>query len=822
MAERSVPNDISNDVDELLKWDSVFDGELAELRRDTDEERLKEDDPRLAGLCLSGGGVRSAIFCGGVLEYFRQQDLMHRFDYLSTVSGGGYTGAAQSYWQHQQAPNRSEKVQEEHYLSYIRHLRSNISYLMPTGFRGVVTGAYVVLRSILINLFIWVGLAAFIFWLALQLPSPSAIGSVGNATGATAAAAPVSEVPPPTLWQTFTTLLPDAYVFLFFTVIGIGAVACLIVLVPVFSIGTIVKVQTGYKWRRGIERVGSKLAIVALFCLPIGLLPEANENIQAINKYVYSLLEPSEDPTFTVGVIGATLGTVTSIFGLFRARLGGVFGMFSSTTILLGAVLLIVATAMLAMHIASTWPFVYVALFAASSLILAILCNLNDASIGRFYRDRLMEAFLPNAKLIADANKLGKPLAHNGEQEASDADKTTLTALASGTGAKHRPIHLINTNVLSWWAPDSRAQRRNGDNFILSALHCGSDMTMWKSTEHVAKNKLTLATAMAASGAAVNPQGGFAGQGPTTSVPVAVAMALLSLRLGYWLRWSTKFEFLGFGNHLHPGLSQMVKRLFIDVFLPGPKQFGKPMQNGKPIDNTPHFIELSDGGHFDNLGLYEMIRRECRLIVVCDGGHDPENSYESLSVLIRRVREDFSAEITFDVKFHEDWTRRVLAATGAAGKKTGPQDLVARQVKDEYPSGTEYAEKGYFLANITYHDNDNDRALGHDGYRAKRKPTGSKPRRGLLIYLKSTMIRDVDLTTKGYRGTNPLFPFDPTSNQFFSPEQFEAYRDLGQKTAAQMAGDLALRNLFCELFDKTEQKNTDEIAAELDSRNQFA
>ena len=61
------------------------------------------------------------------------------------------------------------------------------------------------------------------------------------------------------------------------------------------------------------------------------------------------------------------------------------------------------------------------------------------------------------------------------------------------------------------------------------------------------------------------------------------------------------------------------------------------------------------GGHFDNLGLYEMIRRECRLIVVCDGGHDPENSYAAFSTLIRRVQEDFGAKIDFDVEFNDKW-----------------------------------------------------------------------------------------------------------------------------------------------------------------------
>lgn len=46
------------------------------------------------GLALSGGGVRSATFCLGLIRGLAQNGLLPRFDYLSTVSGGGYAGAA--------------------------------------------------------------------------------------------------------------------------------------------------------------------------------------------------------------------------------------------------------------------------------------------------------------------------------------------------------------------------------------------------------------------------------------------------------------------------------------------------------------------------------------------------------------------------------------------------------------------------------------------------------------------------------------------------------------------------------------------------------
>ena len=148
---------------------------------------------------------------------------------------------------------------------------------------------------------------------------------------------------------------------------------------------------------------------------------------------------------------------------------------------------------------------------------------------------------MPDKEDIKTAGGNRQPLARPGTGGAWQADRLKLTDLdqpaISPDGSDKTPIHLINANVLSWWAKDSRALRRKGDNFVLSPLYCGSDMTKWKRTENVANNRLTLATAMAVSGAAVNPQGGFAGQGPTTSWPVSLAMAFLSLRLGYWLVW---------------------------------------------------------------------------------------------------------------------------------------------------------------------------------------------------------------------------------------------------------------------------------------------
>ena len=100
-------------------------------------------DSNLFGLALSGGGIRSATFSLGVLQALARQRLLSRFDYLSTVSGGGYIGAWLSAWVVR--VGGISKVEEELSrtgtpVAPIEFLRSYSNYLTPrTGVFGVDT-----------------------------------------------------------------------------------------------------------------------------------------------------------------------------------------------------------------------------------------------------------------------------------------------------------------------------------------------------------------------------------------------------------------------------------------------------------------------------------------------------------------------------------------------------------------------------------------------------------------------------------------------------------------------------------------------------------
>ena len=166
------------------------------------------------------------------------------------------------------------------------------------------------------------------------------------------------------------------------------------------------------------------------------------------------------------------------------------------------------------------------------------------------------------------------------------------------------------------------------------------------------------------------------------------------------------------------------------------------------------YVQLSDGGHFENTGVYELIRRRAKLIIVCDGGADPDTSFSDFQTTVRRVEDDFGARIEVD-------------------DEQSPDKVVpTAQKKATYPKNKKFAKQGFMRGKITYAD-------GSDG---------------TIIYLKTTLIRNVSFKVKGYAASNPDFPDQSTADQFFDEIQFEAYRELGHAITSQMLNSPAVES----------------------------
>ncbi|HSL82470.1 MAG TPA: hypothetical protein VLF66_06805, partial [Thermoanaerobaculia bacterium] len=125
-------------------------------------EAVHRDPEPLAALCISGGGIRSATFALGVVQGLAERGLLGRFDYLSTVLGGGYLGGLLSAWAHRAggiarvAPRLSRDAPPPGpgEPDPVGHLREYNSYLSPR--RGVFSSdtwtlVATVLRNVVLN-----------------------------------------------------------------------------------------------------------------------------------------------------------------------------------------------------------------------------------------------------------------------------------------------------------------------------------------------------------------------------------------------------------------------------------------------------------------------------------------------------------------------------------------------------------------------------------------------------------------------------------------------------------------------------------------------
>ena len=146
--------------------------------------------------------------------------------------------------------------------------------------------------------------------------------------------------------------------------------------------------------------------------------------------------------------------------------------------------------------------------------------------------------------------------------------------------------------------------------------------------------ELSLATAVAISGAAVSPNMGS----KTPSAALALFLSLFNLRLGFWAPTPS-------GRRWNEPYARLWPFYVLRETLSNTGQIGT-------------YCYLTDGGHFDNTGLYALVERGCRYIVVCDCGANPELGFEDIGVAIRRCRIDFGAEIDLSIDGSSTRARR--------------------------------------------------------------------------------------------------------------------------------------------------------------------
>jgi hypothetical protein len=367
-------------------------------------------------------------------------------------------------------------------------------------------------------------------------------------------------------------------------------------------------------------------------------------------------------------------------------------------------------------------------LLVAFALLVAILGRLipvNRFSLNGLYRNRLARAFLGAAR---DDRK---PNPFTGF-DSYDNVRMHLLRPPDEPSEKCRALYPVINCALNVTATENLAwQERKAEPFIFSPLFSGSGMLDIKGAEAGSRGGayvssgvyggsesdlalgettgVTLATAMSISGAAASPNMGY-----HSSPATAFLMTLFNVRLGAWLPNPARADDLG-----------------TDMTRSSPKNSLRPLlaELGGSTDDLGHDVYLSDGGHFENLGLYEMLRRRCQYIVVSDAGADPACAYEDLGNAVRKAKIDLDCVV--------DFGRMCISSRDKA-----------------------------IIPQLAW-------AVGTATYKNGRT--------GTILYLKPSYFGEalpVDIVS--YARKSLTFPHESTGDQWFSESQFESYRKLGE------------------------------------------
>ena len=717
----------------VTEFEEVYGAEYADIRKALRAKRPPSVRDGMTGLALSGGGIRSASFGLGVLQALNAEGILNKFDYLSTVSGGGYIGTSMTVSMSAAAIEAREKAaaagipagadckapwrfpfgktsEEVGETDETRHLRDRSRYLLQNGVASALSALVIYLRGIAMNVLIVLPLlllaAAF---LALCKPDTRALVN-----------------PPPWL-----SILPEGVLKS-----GWPLSVCAAGILTFFLIVYAIAVSVSPILRKSIRQEIANGATILFMICTAPVLVEAHFALLRVLFGPDALgIKPTSENSVLSGPSG-WFSDIKQVVGLFmplvlaalpflrriseKAVTAATRSFSDAASKWASRIVLIVVAAIVPLLLwltilqlaywaigitscevrgtagcaeswgADTWahspPFLdwifqhvgaFVPTYGASVayLILAVaqmilwpVLNVNSNSLHQLYRDRLGGAFL--FRRDGDDSPL------------KEADRFLLSRFVPGAS----PYHLINAALNVPGSRFANRRGRNADFFLFSKRFVGSELTGYVDTRlaEAAMDGLNAGTAMAISGAAAAPNMGMA-----SMRPLSPTIALLNVRLGRWMRHPydvvkyAKTSKVAKWWRGRPG----PKRLLSEAFFKSGTDVAK-LEEGS--DRDAGFIFLTDGGHIENLGVYELLRRRCSLIVAVDAEADPNYNFSSLVQLERFARIDLGTRIVLDWRPIGERSRR-FSRSLAAGKplsQLGPHIAIGLI---DYPSSAENA-----------------------------------------------------------------------------------------------------------------------------------
>jgi hypothetical protein len=611
------------------------------------------------GLALSGGGIRSATFCLGVVQVLAEKQLLKGVDFLSTVSGGGYTGSfLTSRIGGGEAFSQAGKPRGPD-TSAIAYLRQHAKYLSAVDLWQRWSMVTATLAGLLLN---W---CAPLFALALCA----------------------------LLAVRFT----DVFKFLWWK-------WTLLALLAVTGLAWLYYASAMRREQKDARFAGALLSILLIFCLACG----AGWALQFGFLELFNVVSPNVCVTVTAHHLGkwlyGTLG-LASIAGAFPTIMRIMPLLEDPKWRAIGLKLALVAAGFLMPICAVIVFYIFCGLGVIDTnvpcwdwhrtwalygllgffgVVSIFLLNVNLTSPHRLYRDQLAKTFVAR---------------YDGDDTPKLLTEINLKGLA--------PYHLINTAVNLPSSAAAALRDRKCDFFFFSKHWCGSPSTGYAPTSEwrMNKNPPDLASAMAISGAAVSSRMGL-----STLPTLSALLTFLNVRLGFWIKNPRRCSWFKV-----PGFLCLLREML-----------------GLFMSERSAWLNLSDGGHIENMGVYELLRRRCKFIVCVDGEADPDFTFPGFMTLVRHAQIDFGVEI--DAKLDD--------------LRPDPKTKLSQ------------THCGLFRVHYPRLDD---------------APKGE----GLLLYLKLSVTGNEPELVRRYRLVNPEFPHQSTLDQFFDQEQFEAYRQLG-------------------------------------------
>lgn len=770
------------------------------------------------GVGLSGGGIRSATFALGLSQALAQARLWAKVDFLSTVSGGGYFGAFLGrLFQQQGSVSDTEKALQQG--KGVHHLRLFGRYLAPGGRDDAWAAAAQMLRNLFFLQALFFFFAVAGATLAVLLTHIARDWTVVQAFGRHL---------PPVFFPATLLVLPLLFTSLFYFSLSVNGgdfsrtavrdsglktfayfilrsvmTLCfsVLLLAPLAAVGEqsrlglqhvsqlmlsgfapalfiFMALATGFYWLPQNEWVVSSwrmratrslrwLLLLWVICaVAAGLDYLAFQCLSFIKK-----LSPDAIKPLLMQGISALLGgniLITLSQRVLQSLNAKTDSSHRWSAILLTFVVAAIAGAILFCFILiaficahavsfnqhNEWSLHYWRLLGLCALALVAVGSLstlaNYTSMHGFYFSRLKRAWLRAATCDKAPDRVATLNDSQIDDDVAIADYTPQSAGG--------PLHLINCTINETVGQDTglyQADRRglalcvSAHVVSVGARHhllrpwqdsCAfSRFQLFGASHQLGPDGLTLGRWVAISGAAFST-----GLGQATRWYYALIAASLNVRLGFWWRARKNAALSVFKPRLPWQLLQ--------------ESFGMFRGTG-----DAHWY-LSDGGHFENMAGYELIRRRLSRIVIVDAECDGDYQFGGMANLVHKARLDFGAEIRF---LSDDEIAQSFG--GAWQKKVGSLTALSKNGR-EGGAGVRAA-----IARVIYHDNDEafDTVLARNAH--------------WLLYIKPVVTGAESLDITQYKNENVSFPQQTTIDQFFDERQWEAYRKLGEITGTELA-----------------------------------